>query len=295
MSRESRRNGMLAMTGAVFMFAIMDATLKRLASSYEPFQLACIRCLASLLVILPILLWQGRIGELIPRQPLWHMLRAALGILTLTMFVYAVRQLSLGSTYAIYLCAPLIVAALSATLIGHRVSARHWVAIFVGLSGVLLILRPFAAGSLSAAGVFAAMVSATAYSLNLLTVSRMSARNSNTSLVFWFLLLVGAMCGAVAGPRWQAVPSADYPWLALIGVSGALGQYGVTRALQLAPAFVVAPIEYTAIVWALAIDTICWSKPLTALTLVGGALVVVSGARLDVSAEPSRNDGDARA
>ncbi len=290
MPTEDRRKGLLAMASAVFMFSIMDATIKRLADVYGPFEMASIRCMASLAVLLPLLLWKGRLRELIPHQPAWHFARAVLGVLTLTTFVYAVGQLTLGSTYAIYLCAPLIVATVSATLMRHKVSGRQWTAIVIGLVGVLCILRPFTGHALSTRGVLAATISATAYSLNLLAVPKMTRRNSNSSLVLWFLFSVGAACGAIAAPTWYPVRPGDYPWLALIGVSGALGQYWITRALQLAPAFVVAPVEYTSIVWALAIDWLFWSRPLAATTLLGAGLILLSGSRLDVAAKSPRDE-----
>ncbi len=292
MSNGNRRNGMLAMVGAVFMFSIMDATIKRLSSTYDPFQLACIRCFASLAALIPLLLWTGRLRELTPHQPLWHLARAALGVLTLTSFVYAVAHLSLGSTYAIYLCGPLLIAAASAIFLGHGVPARHWIALCTGLSGVVLIVEPFGDGSLSLSGITAAAVSAIAYSLNLLSVSRMTRHNSSRSLVFWFLLLVGLACGVIAASQWRTIRAADYPWWVVIGVSGVLGQYLITRALQMAPAYVVAPIEYTSIVWALAIDSVFWSRHLTAVTLLGATVIVLSGTCLDVPPEaPGRDTG----
>jgi drug/metabolite transporter (DMT)-like permease len=283
---------MLAMASAVLMFALMDATIKHLASAYDPFQLAAVRCFVSLIVLLPFLLYKGRLRELIPHQPLWHVGRASLGILTLTSFVYAVAHLSLGITYAIYLCGPLLIAAISAGLLGHGVSARHWMALCSGLLGVLLIVKPFTDTSLSLTGIAAALLSATAYSLNLLSVSRMTQRNSSRSLVFWFLLLVGLACGAIATSGWKPIRATDYPWLAAIGVTGMLGQYLITRALQLAPAYVVAPVEYTSIVWALAIDAIFWSRPLTAVTVLGAVVIILSGRWLDVSSVPSSPDDE---
>ncbi len=81
-----------------------------------------------------------------------HLVRGALSIVMLTSFVYAVRETSITATYSIFMCAPLVVAALSAPMLGEKVARSQWIAIGVGLAGVLLMLRPgAAAGARSAA------------------------------------------------------------------------------------------------------------------------------------------------
>lgn len=270
---------------AVFMSAIMDASIKRLSGSYLPFEMSCLRCLAALAILMPFVAVKSQLVRLRPYQPFWHALRGLLGLVTTASFVYAVGRLSLGSTYAIFLCAPMIIAVISATVLRHRVSLRQWTSLVVGLGGVLLVIHPSASEIVSISGIFAAVVSTLAYSLNLLIVPAMSNKNSSISLVFWFLLLVGVASAILAAPNWRRVGSSDYLWLAVIGVTGVLCQYLNTRALQLAPAFVVAPLEYTAIVWALVLDCLFWSRELTAANLIGGALILFSGGRVDIPVE----------
>ncbi len=195
----------------------------------------------------------------------------------LASFVYAVHRLTLAETYSVFLCAPLLMTALSVPVHGDSVPPRRWFAIAIGLGGVLLILRPTGKAVMSIAAVGAAVLGALSYALSALTVRTLSRTNSNTSMVFWYLSMAGLGCGLLAIGDWRAIPRHDWGWLALIGLSGALGQFWVTDAFRRAPPSVVGPFEYTSILWAFAIDWIFWSATPTRGLLMGAAVVIGSG------------------
>jgi drug/metabolite transporter (DMT)-like permease len=266
------------MIAAVFVFAIMDASLKRLSTHYGMFQVACMRSLSSLAFIcLPILWRRDWRASLWVASPALHGLRAIFTILMLGGFIYAVRSLSLAETYAVFLCAPLLMTALSVPLLGESVPARRWFAIATGLGGVWLILRPARQPVGSMLALLAAGVGTVCYALSALMVRRLGRTDSNTALVFWVLALGGAAGAVLALPDWHAIPRSDWGWLTLVGLSGALGQYWLTDAFRRAPPSVVGPFEYTSMVWALAIDWIFWSAAPTGALLAGAAVVVASG------------------
>jgi drug/metabolite transporter (DMT)-like permease len=261
---------------AVFMFAIMDASMKRLTKSYGPFELSCLRCMSSLAFLAVPIAWTGSWKSLRPSNLPLHLMRAALGIGMLGTFVYAVRRLSMAETYSLFLCAPLLVTALSGPLLGERVPARRWVGIAVGLCGVLIMLRPASAGFVSLAAA-AAAAAAGCYALSAITVRPLARTNSTAGMVVWFLLLVGAGSGILAFPEWRPVVSDDWVWLTTIGISGALGQYAITTAFRRAPPSVVAPFEYSAILWAFAIDWAFWSVFPSSIVVIGATIVVACG------------------
>lgn len=265
------------MIAAVFVFSIMDAALKRLSSQYGLFQVSCMRCFASLLFLMATIAWQGTWAELRMRSPLLHAARAGAGLCMLVTFIYAVHRLSMGETYAVCLCAPLIMTGLSVPFHGEKVPLRRWLAIAIGLAGVLVILRPSPTGLHSPLAVLAALVAALCYALSALTVRSLSRTNSNTGLVFWFLVLVGTTTALLSIGDWHPIPVDDWGWLALIGASGALGQYWITDAFRRAPPSVVGPFEYTSILWAFAIDWLFWSARPTAALMTGALIVIASG------------------
>lgn len=275
-SRE-RVGGIAYMVAAVFVFAIMDALLKGLSQHYGALQVACLRCISSWLFLLAPVLWQRSLETIRPRNLPLHSLRAVLGIGMLASFIYAVHQLSLAQTYSVYLTAPLMMTALSVPIHGEKVTGRRWIAIIVGLSGVLAILKPWGHRDFSLIAAGAAALATVCYSLSALTVRTLGRSNSSMSMVFWYLLLVGIGCGALAIGDWRPVHLSDWGWLAGIGVSGALGQLWLTEAFRRAPPAVVGPFEYTSILWAFAIDWIFWSSAPSLALIVGACIVIASG------------------
>ncbi len=271
-----RIRGILSMTGAAFVFAIMDASLKHLSTRYPPLQASSMRCFASLALLAVTITWRRSWAGLMPRTPWLHLGRGLLGISTLASFVYAVRVLSLAETYAFFLCAPLMMTALSVPILGERVPMRRWLAIGAGLGGVFLILRPGGAEHPAWRAVGAATLSAACYALSALAVRPLGRTNSSTSMVFWNLAIGGVGCALLAG-SWRPVAHQDWGWLALIGLCGALGQFWLTEAFRLAPPSVVGPFEYTALLWAFAIDWIFWRAAPDPGLIAGGAIVIASG------------------
>jgi drug/metabolite transporter (DMT)-like permease len=270
-----RLRGIAYMVAAVFVFAIMDALLKGMSLHYGPLQVACLRCISSWLFLLPLIAWRQSWRTLRPRNPQLHAFRAVLGIGMLASFIYAVHRLSLAQTYSVYLTAPLLMTALSVPIHGEKVTGSRWLAVVVGLSGVLVILKPWGHRDFSMIAASAAALATICYSLSALTVRTLGRGNSSMSMVFWYLLLVGIGSGLLAIRDWRPVPVSDWGWLIGIGISGALGQMWLTGAFRRAPPSVVGPFEYTSILWAFAIDWIFWSAS-PSLSLISGACIVVA-------------------
>jgi drug/metabolite transporter (DMT)-like permease len=275
-SRE-RLRGMGYMVAAVFAFSIMDSLMKRLSSHYGPLQISCLRCISSWIFLLLPITWQRSWAALRPKNAPLHLFRAVLGVLMLGSFVFAVRRLSLAQTYSLFLAAPLLMTALSVPVHGEKVTGKRWLAIVAGLSGVLVILQPWGHGNFSMIAAAAAAVATICYSLSALTVRTLGRSNSSLSMVFWYLLLASIGSGVLAISDWRPVLISDWGWLIAIGATGALGQMWLTDAFRRAPPSVVGPFEYTAILWAFAIDWIFWSATPSPSLVIGACIVIASG------------------
>jgi len=272
-----RLRGIIYMVAGVFVFSIMDALMKGLSAHYGPLQVACLRSLSSLVCMLPLVLWQGAWQEIHAASVKWHLLRGVLGITMLASFVYGVHRLTLGQTYSLYLTAPLLMTLLSVPIFRERVTGRRWVAILIGLGGVMVILKPWQQGAYALLPAAAVLLATLCYSINALTVRSLSRAHSSLALVFWYLLLVGIGSGALAAREWLPLQPQDWWWLAAIGVTGTLGQLWLTEAFSCAPPSVVGPFEYTALIWAFAIDRLFWSASPTVNLVIGALVVVGSG------------------
>lgn len=277
MHAQEHTRGIVAMLVAVVFFAVMDAQLKLLAGHYGPMQVAFLRGIASLpFVLLPIAL-RGRLARLRPVNLRLHLVRGVLAVLMLGSFVYAVRESSLATTYSIFMCAPLVVAALSAPMLGERVAAAQWGAIAVGLAGVLLMIAPRGGSEWVSLGALAALVAVATYALSVVTLRMLARTDTTESMVFWFSVLLSVGAGLLAIPHWAPLQFDHWPLFVGIGVTGALGQHFITEAFRHAPAAVVAPFEYTALLWGVVLDLVVWHVLPGAVTLAGGAIVIGAG------------------
>ena len=272
----SHLRGVLSMLGAVAVFAVMDALLKFLAAHYGPMQVAFIRGATSLPFVVAVVLVRGRFERLRMVNVRLHLLRGAIAVVMLAGFIYAVRGSSLANTYAIFMCAPLIVAALSVPMLGERVAPAQWVAITVGLGGVLLMLRPSGGDWVSLASLAAAF-SALCYSFAAITMRLLARTDTTESMVFWFAVLLTVGAGLLSLPGWRPLLWDDWPLYVGVGACGALAQHLMTEAFRHAPVSVVTPLEYTALVWGMLLDLVVWQVLPDAGTLVGGAVVVGAG------------------
>ena len=266
----------LMMLGAVASFSLMDAGLKQLSAHYPAFEVAALRGASSLPFVLAWALHRGGMAPLLRvRWPL-HLLRGAMGVAMMASFVYALRTLPLSTAYSIFFVAPLLVTALSVPILGERVGRRRWTAIGIGLLGTLVLLRPNGDGLRSLAAL-AVLLAAAMYAVSAITVRLLARTDSTQAMTVWLLVLMALGAGALAWPQWQPVRVQD-AWLILgIGIAGGLGQYAVTEAFRLGEASLIAPLEYTALVWGVLLDLGLWGVLPDGVTWLGAAIIVGSG------------------
>ena len=274
--RQDRLRAIASMLTAVVAFSGMDTLLKLLSASYPPMQVAVLRGACSLpFMLLPILVtrdWRA----LIPRRWYMHLLRGALQVVVLGGFIFAVHELSLANAYAVFLSAPLIVTALSVPLLKERTEPANWIAIAVGLGGVLIMLRPSVSG-LATLGSLAALVAAIGYALGAITLRMLTRTDTTSSVVIWTISTMTVLAGLIAAPHWVPIHPEHYGWLAALGALAAVGSYLLADAFRYAPASVVAPLEYTALLWGILIDRVIWNVLPSARVCWGGAVVICSG------------------
>ncbi|MCI4568403.1 DMT family transporter [Lysobacter sp. CFH 32150] len=271
-----RTRAIFLMLTAVGLFALMDAGLKLLTAHYPPFQVATLRGASSLPFVLVWALATTGVGPLLRVRWSLHLLRGVLGIAMMAGFVYALRTLPLTTAYSIFFVAPLLITALSVPFLREHVGPRRWIAIAIGLLGVLVVLRPTGEGVLTIAGL-AVLLAALGYAVSAITVRILARTDSTQAMVVWLMALMALGAGALAWPGWVPLRSEDL-WIILgIGLGGALGQYTITEAFRLGEASLIAPLEYTALVWGVGLDLALWGVLPDAVTWLGAAIIVASG------------------
>jgi drug/metabolite transporter (DMT)-like permease len=265
-----------AMVLAVAMFAFMDASMKVLAAHYPAVQVTALRCMSSMPLVCAFLAWRGKFrGMFQVRWPL-HLLRGVIGIGMLSLFAYALKHLPLAETYSIFFIAPALVTALAVFFLREKVGLGQWVAIFVGLGGVLVVLRPAGSSFISMAGL-AVLGSAVCYAVSAIASRILARTDAPEHIMFWVLAMMGIGVAPLAWQQWVPVQMDDWLPLLALAVSGFLGQLALTKAFSIGKASIVAPFEYTALAWGVGIDWALWQTLPDMYTLLGAAIIIGSG------------------
>ena len=266
----------IAMLIAVAFFSGMDAILKTLAASYPAMQVAAMRGLCALPLVWLYVIWRKETRALWAVRWRLHFLRGGITVLMLSLFTFALRELGLAEAYTIFFIAPLLITILSIPVLKETVSPRHWVAIGVGLAGVVIALRPDQNAFFSI-GALAVLVAAACYAISAIAGRVLSRTEPSVTLVFWNTTMLAVGAGLLAWPDWVAVLPAHGPILVALAVTGFVGQLAITEAFRHGQASAVAPFEYTALAWGIGLDWWLWTAVPDHATLLGGAVIIASG------------------
>jgi drug/metabolite transporter (DMT)-like permease len=265
-----------AMLIAVTMFSLMDTAMKLLSEHYPAMQVAALRALSSLPLVGAYVAWRGAFGSMMQVRWSMHLLRAVLGIAMLALFAFGLQTLSLAEAYSIFFIAPALITALSVLFLKERVNVARWVAIAVGMGGVLVVLRPSAAGFFTLGGL-AVLGAATFYAISAICARILSRTDRSEHMVLWLMVMMSIGATALAAPGWVPLRASDTLLLCGLAVSGFLGQLAITEAFGSGEASKVAPFEYAALAWGVGFDWLLWRTLPDQYTVLGAAIIIASG------------------
>jgi len=265
-----------AMMFAVAMFSLMDTAMKILSVQYPAIQVAALRALVSLPLVGVYVLWRGAARSLLRvRWPL-HLGRGVIGVAMLSLFAFGLKRLSLAEAYTIFFFGPMMITALSVFILKEQVRAGQWIAIVVAMAGVLVVLRPDGSGFLTIGGL-AVLASAVCYAVSAIWGRILARTDSTEQMMFWLMMLMSVGGLVLALPGWVPLRADDGWLLAGLAVTGFLGQLGLTTAFSSGQASKVAPFEYSALAWGVALDWLLWQALPDRYTLIGAAIIIGSG------------------
>lgn len=267
--------GILLMLGGMFLFTLNDAIGKWLVADFSVGQILAVRSMAALLILLPYLWHRGLLRSLRTiEQPRLQALRVALVVAEVALFYLAVRHLPLADVFMFYLASPIFVTVLSVLLLKERVGWARQMAVAVGFAGVVLIFPPSAA----ALTLPALMALAGSLTLALMMILARRLRASNGFHLITLQTSGVALAGMASLPLGWIMPGPlEFVLTCLLGIVATTAHFMLNHAVKLAPANVVAPFQYTAIVWAMALGYLVWGDVPTASALGGAALIVGAG------------------
>ncbi|MEE8187974.1 MAG: DMT family transporter [Kiloniellales bacterium] len=267
--------GIASMMVAVAAMSAMDAVAKWLGQGYPIVEIVFFRNLFALLPIF-FIVWQG--GGRAALKIGWgfgFFLRAALGMGAMLTFFTGLRYLPLAEAFAIAFVAPLFVTLLSIPLLGEQVGARRWGAVIVGFIGVLVMTRPGAEAFQPAALLI--LAAALFYALAMLVTRRLARTDSTPSILLYTTGLSLVASAALLPFGWRSPTGEDLMLFALLGLIAGGGNYFMTQAYRHAPAAVVAPFDYTALIWGTILGWLIWHELPGPHVWLGVAILVASG------------------
>ena len=264
------------MSAAAFLLSSMDLALKQLVEHYSSMQVVFLRCVTSAPLLAAWMLLRNR-QDFRVRYPRDHLLRAVIGLIMLYAVGECFRELQLADAYALFFAAPLLITVLSGPILGEKAGPFRMAAAAVGFIGVLIVLQPGMNSQLISYGSVMGLVAVVAYSFMALLLRHMGHNDSTVAISFWFITLVGVGAGLFSISGWQAIQWQHWPWFVLLAISGTFGQLMLTGAFKRASAAVIAPIDYTHMIWAVIYGYLFWGKLPGTSTWIGTAVIVGSG------------------
>lgn len=270
--RDRTAAGVLLMAAAVVVFVVMDSSVKWVSANHSVAQVIFLRAAVGCAVAMACGAFGGW-ALLRARSPRFQALRALLSVLSSSTFFYAFSRLPLADAYAIFYVAPLAATALAALLLKEPVPARAALAIGAGLTGVAIVVGPRLEGG-EALAFAACILGMLSYSLSSVVTRRMSAGETLPSMLLYPALAMLAVSAPLMPWHWTVPTPADLATMIAIGLLWPAGMWLVVSALRRAAVARVAPVDYSSIVWVVAIDIIVFGVAPAMATLIGSAVII---------------------
>jgi drug/metabolite transporter (DMT)-like permease len=242
-----------AVVGIAFM-ALFDAMAKFLGEGYHVVQLVFFRNFFGLLFVLLLVARSGGLGSLSSRHPVLHGLRAAFALGATFSFFIGLQFMPLAEAFALTFTGPIFITVLSIPVLGETVGPRRWTAVLVGFVGVVIMLRPGSEALRVEA--LLPLTAALCYAFIML----LSRREPVGTVMFWTAVIGTLVSGAALPFDWLAPTPRDWALFVLLGLLGSLTMWFMTLAYRHAPAAVVAPFDYTILLWGLLIGWAVWHE-----------------------------------
>ncbi len=267
--------GVLYLCAGLFIFAFQDVIIKLLSDHYPVHQLVFARGLIALPIIFMIVHYESGLGTLATRRPGMHALRSFIGFGAFFFYYLALPAMPLTAVVAIWFTSPLFITALSVPVLGERVGPARWLAVLVGFGGMLVIVQPGSDTFKPEMGIIVA--SAFVFALGITYTRRLSRTETVAGMFTWTTVVSLAVFGPLALLSWKMPEPVHLGAFAALGLIGGAAHYLVGIAYRNAPAAVVAPQEYVALVWGALIGWFMWGDVPSAATWAGAAIVAAAG------------------
>jgi drug/metabolite transporter (DMT)-like permease len=290
--RTSYLRATLWMTGAIASFSLMAISGREIAGYLDTFELMFYRSLLGLTLVVSFGIATGRLAQARTQRLGLHVVRNLFHFTAQNLWFYALAFIPLAQLFAIEFTTPIWIALLAPLLLGERMTAWRVIAATLGFAGILLVarpgLQPLNVGHLTAA------LSTIGFCGSIMMTKALSRTETTWCILFW-LAATQSVYGAIA-VGWDGditLPTSEnIHWVLLVGLCGLTAHLCLTTALTLAPASIVAPMDFARLPVIAVVGWLVYSEPLE-IAVAAGAVLIIMANMLNLRAERRRSDLEA--
>ena len=257
------------------LFATHDVVVKTVGAYYSAFQVVFFGVLLGFPLVTVMLLRDRTDGNLIPKHPWWTLLRTVSVVITGVSAFFAFSVLPLAQTYAILFASPLLITILAIPILGETVRLRRGLAVVVGLVGVMIVLRP--GQEAFSLGHIAAMTAAVTGALGSIIVRKIGQDERSAVLLLYPMVGNFLVMGAALPFVYKPMPFEHLGGMAIIALFGFVASLCIIAAYRRAEAVIVAPMQYSQILWATVYGYLFFDERVDGPTIIGASIIIASG------------------
>ena len=275
----------LWMSGTLVSFMLMAIGGRQLSGQLSTFQILFFRSMIGLLIV-AFLLWRTGWRQIYTKLFRIHALRNIAHFGGQFGWFYGIAYIPLAEVFALEFTVPVWTAVLATVLLGEQITRARLTAIVFGVLGVILILRPGLAVINPAS--LAVLGGALGYALSHTLTRRLALVDTPLTILFYMTLIQLPLGFVTSIFDWTTPSAAMLPWIIVVGVTALSGHYCMARALALADAIVVVPMDFLRLPLIAFIGALFYGEPLDWLVLAGGS-VMFTGNLVNIQAEGKRS------
>ena len=266
----------LWMMGSVISFTSMAVAARQVSSELDTFEIMTYRSILGIIVVMSCAYFAGTISEINTQELRLHFVRNTIHFTGQNLWFYAVTVITLPQLFAFEFSVPLWIALAAPFFLAEKLTARRLSAALIGFLGILIVARPDQIGF--GPGIIAAAMCAISFTGVGIATKILTRTQSITCIMFWLTSMqavFGILCAAYDFKL--ALPSLHTtPWVILIGFAGLTAHFCITRALQLAPAIIVFPMDFIRLPLATAIGIVFYYEPFQLSVFFGAGIILIA-------------------
>ncbi|MDP5086982.1 MAG: DMT family transporter [Yoonia sp.] len=263
----------LWMIGAITSFTLMAIAGRTVSFELDTFEIMLYRSLTGIIIVVGVAWSTGRLRQVQRNHLGLHAARNLCHFAGQNLWFYAITVIPLAQVFALEFTTPIWVILLSPLLLKERLTAIGLLSAAIGFVGVLIVARPDPANL--SPGLVAAATCAVFFALTAIFTRKLTRTETITTILFYLTIMqavFGLICAGYDGDI--ALPSGQsLPWVVLIGCAGLLAHFCLTKALSIAPATIVMPIDFVRLPTIAVVGMLLYDEPLEILVFVGAALI----------------------